>query len=500
MAAGDVRGANRNQKCHRHPGIHCRDPTRGQENYGVSQSGAITKYSRRRQSPMPLRTRYYERLARCILKLARKDQKAAMASRKNGLENIEEHYKWLRDLTDEAIAKRTAKAEFHGLEEELRNLQKALIESYKRSNAIKHPRDKGDQREEILRHFLSKHGLLPRKYAVATTRARVVAPSGHVSPEIDVVFHDYLETLVLKKYEGILEYYPLESVYGTIQVKSRLNKKALLEGLENIAKFKALQPTLPMIKRTGSLTASHGLHRRFGILFAYEYDLEWSKVVREIEGFLRKNPNHLWPNLIVILDKGHFKLGTQNRYCWQQKDIEEIDQPVVHGFPDQAGHCLLNFYIILMDLLEKSTAGMPDVETYTRMPLTAGRYSYAYSYGALFEIGKCDKHGSYLRTISIESIERILSAVEDEQPINWVKATDIAFGSPGDNQTAYDNQPGDVRIYNPENQPLSDILVRDGKFITYDSVNIDGSTVWLPWVYVERDRLIDGCPKCSNAK
>ena len=46
-------------------------------------------------------------------------------------------------------------------------------------------------------------------------------------------------------------------------------------------------------------------------------------------------------------------------------------------------------------------------------------------------------------------------------PINWIKAIDLGYGQPGDNQAAYDRQPGDVRIYNPENLPLADILVAE---------------------------------------
>lgn len=423
----------------------------------------------------------------------------AIMAKKNDFDDWMDRYKWLRDTTDEAIAQRSAHAEFHGLEDELRTLQSALLDSYIRSKPIKHPRDKGDQREEILRHFLSKHGLLPQKYSVSSTRARVVAPSGHVSPEIDIVLHDYLETLVLKRFDT-LEYYPIESVHGTIQVKSRLNKKALREGLDNIAKFKELEPSRPLEQRFGSWTASHGLYRRFGILFAFEYDLEWKKIVEEVEGFLAAHPNHLWPNLIVILDKGHFKIGSKDRYCWHQKDLQTLSEPMIHGFPDHEGHCLLNFYLILMDLLSASTAGMPQIQDYTRLPLTAGRYSYYHAHGAVSELGKCSQHGSYLRTLPVEAIERILAAVKDQKPINWIKATDLAFGEAGDNEEAYRRQPATVRIYNPDQLPLSDILARSDKSLTFDTVVIEGETIYLPWGYVDRDHLINTCPKCSGAK
>lgn len=426
-----------------------------------------------------------------------------MAKKNKDNEEFDDYFKryqWLRDITGEALAQRSARAEFHGLEEELHALQKVLLESYSRSKSIRHPRDKGDSREEILRHFLSTHGLIPRKYAVSKSRARVVSPTGHISPEVDILLHDDLETLVLRRFGEALDYYPIESVHGTIQVKSRLDKKSLRDGLDNIAKFKAIIPSHALERRLGPWTSSYGLYRRFGILFAYEYDLDWSDVHGEITRFLACTPNVLWPSLIVILDKGHFKIGTRERYCWHQKDLQEICEPVVHGFPDHEGHCLLNFYRILMDLLAESTAGMPAVDSYIRLPLTAGKYSYYHSHGALSELGKCEKHGPYLRTLSLEAIERILAAVDDQEPINWIKATDIASGKPGDDEEAYRRQPQTVRIYNPDQLHYSEVLVRSDLSLTYDSFTIDGQEVWLPWTYETRDGLVEGCPKCASPK
>ena len=112
-----------------------------------------------------------------------------MSKRKQDyLIEIQQRSEWLRQLTDDAIAARTRETEFHGLEEELRTLQRALLDSYKRSKSIKHPRDKGDQREEILRHFLTSHGLLPESVKVPSVSTRMVSPSGHISPELDILF------------------------------------------------------------------------------------------------------------------------------------------------------------------------------------------------------------------------------------------------------------------------------------------------------------------------
>ena len=140
-----------------------------------------------------------------------------MSKRKQDyLIEIQQRSEWLRQLTDDAIAARTKETEFHGLEEELRNLQQAFLDSYERSKSIKHPRDKGDQREEILRHFLTSHGLLPESVKVPSVSTRMVSPSGHISPELNILFINRNDSIVLKRFENTLEYYPVESVLGTI--------------------------------------------------------------------------------------------------------------------------------------------------------------------------------------------------------------------------------------------------------------------------------------------
>ena len=220
------------------------------------------------------------------------------------LSEQQERYEWLRSVTDEAIAARTKEVEFHGLEEELRNLQRAILDSYNRTKPISHPRDKGDHREEILRHFLTRHGLLPNSISVPSVSTRVVSPSGHISPELDILFVNTSDSMVLKRCENTLEYYPVESVLGTIQVKSKLTKKELVGGLKHIQSFKNIRPTRSLKRQMGGLTLEAGLYRRFGILFAYERALGWEKMADIIREHLAECPNSLWPNMIAVLYEG----------------------------------------------------------------------------------------------------------------------------------------------------------------------------------------------------
>ena len=408
----------------------------------------------------------------------------------------QQRLEWLRQLTDDAIAARTKETEFHGLEEELRNLQRALLDSYKRAKSIKHPRDKGGQREEILRHFLTKHGLLPENVKIPSVSTRMISPSGHISPELDVLFINRSDSIVLKRFENTLEYYPVESVLGTIQVKSKLTKKELVGGLKHIQDFKSIRPTRPIRRKMGSLTMESGLHRRFGILFAYEQGIRWDQIVNHLRDHVKECPNNLWPNMVVVLDAGYFLIGDKNRYAWDQRTLEEVANPEIHGFPDDAGHCLQQFYSYLLPLLRQANTGLPNTDDYLRMPIAVGEHSVKFVLGALAEFAKCAVHGPYLKKFTVEKIDQVLNATGDSRPINWIKALDLAKGNLGTEIERYEKQPGDITVYDPDVLGFENLLMGDQGNLTFESILIDGHQYWLPWYYVDAHNLIEPCPKC----
>lgn len=112
-------------------------------------------------------------------------------------------------------------------------------------------------------------------------------------------------------------------------------------------------------------------------------------------------------------------------------------------------------------------------------------------------------HGQVSLAQILASLARPIDWCKTAEPINWVRATDIAYGKPGDNSEAYARQPGDVRIYNPENLPLTDILVMDRpygdktiKVIAYDQIQTAGMVILVPYYYTATLGIISGCPKC----
>lgn len=79
---------------------------------------------------------------------AEKVERAEFAARERRLKER------MKDQSERASALRSKDREFHGLEREFLQLQDQMIFDYHRSKDIKHPRDVGTAREEILRRFL----------------------------------------------------------------------------------------------------------------------------------------------------------------------------------------------------------------------------------------------------------------------------------------------------------------------------------------------------------
>lgn len=412
---------------------------------------------------------------------------------------------FLRKLTQRAIDLRSKDREFHGLEREFLYHQAQMLVDYGKTRDIKHPRDVGTAREQILRKFLTEGGYLPKRYAVSDRSVRVVSTTGHISNEIDIALYDPIDSLTLMNREDVYEVHPIESVYGVIQVKSLLTNRELQSGLLNLASFKKLDRPVAGQPPSRMFRGRQPSGRGFGLLFAYGSDMAWGDVIRELEAYAKAHPQRVWPNAVFILDKGFFRFGRTDRGTLPfNEDIEAINALQIHGYPDREGLCLYQFQSHLLTLLRHTLVHPAQMDAYFRLPLVAEDKSYAFTWGNFAEVGHCEKHGDFARKISPDALATVVSWCREAAPINWIKATDIAYGLPEDEE-AYRRQPAEVRIYNPEGRSLSDILVKNEEIagkpvrsLAFDSIEAAGMTMWLPSYYVGREGLITGCPKCAK--
>ncbi|WAH61835.1 hypothetical protein LZ023_34720 (plasmid) [Pseudomonas silvicola] len=116
-----------------------------------------------------------------------------------------------------------------------------MQQDFEISRDIKHPRDVGTVREELLRALFTDNKLLPLSYGISKSSVRAASTSGHLSNEIDILFYDALNSFTLMQRQDIYEVLPVEYCYGAIQVKSKLTTKELENAFKNIASFKRLK-------------------------------------------------------------------------------------------------------------------------------------------------------------------------------------------------------------------------------------------------------------------
>jgi hypothetical protein len=80
--------------------------------------------------------------------------------------------------------------DFHGLEREFMMLQEEILKKFKQVANVKHIRDLGNIREDLLRELIADFGYFPNKIGVSKTSARVISPTGHSTKEMDIVLFD----------------------------------------------------------------------------------------------------------------------------------------------------------------------------------------------------------------------------------------------------------------------------------------------------------------------
>ena len=100
----------------------------------------------------------------------------------------------------------------------------------------RNPSIKGSSREEVIREFI--RCFLPSSYAIG--HGEVFSERNERSKQIDVIIHDELFSPVFKTADGGI-LVPCEAVYGSAEVKTRLDKTGWCQALENIASIKRLK-------------------------------------------------------------------------------------------------------------------------------------------------------------------------------------------------------------------------------------------------------------------
>lgn len=400
----------------------------------------------------------------------------------------------LLDTTQKVRELKLKKYEFQGLGNELTSSQIDLMTKYNRSKGMKHTRDLGNRREEILRKYLLKSNLIPSKCRISQLSSRVTDTNGNYSRELDILLSNNDENIILMKRGESLEVHPIENTYGTIQVKSKFTLKELESAFENIASYKKLRKNLTDQKPEHS-------NEGFGVIFFYITDMTNSELTDHINNVKAEYTSDLLPNAIFILNHGHFLPIYQNQALLLTDAIREATSDNINYYcnPHHNDH-LYHFHNILLHLLRKTRISLVEISNYYNIGNIdfSNNISFKFYVGEFLELATCNKHKSptkveYLREINSQNLEKIF------QYISTSEIFDELFLIANKKSGSF------VKIYNPDNIDLKNLLKYEEGFLAYEKITINklGNKfdVLLPHYYIQKENLFEDCPQCKkNAK
>jgi hypothetical protein len=260
-------------------------------------------------------------------------------------------------------------------------IEATLVARYNEAASVKHMGDRGDNREAVLREFLTEH--LPNRFGVG--KGEVVTRHGGHSHSADVVIFDADYAPVL--YAGNTLIIPVEAVYGIIEVKSRLSKAEFRDASQKIEAFKQLAPRDLSIIQTRDYMTMHRPSRPFGMVFAFDVadnslnslNENWDERNKEVHDV------NFFENLVVVLGAGlltfemvdltagqkHVLLDTDefvNHMLTEQKRVRNSEPPtgrlVRRVIEERGAETFGRFFVYLLVALERLRLGVVDLGRY----------------------------------------------------------------------------------------------------------------------------------------
>jgi len=218
---------------------------------------------------------------------------------------------------------------------------------FEMSSELNHNTLRGNVREDTLSTFLS-NGMLPKKFDVGT--GEIISTNSAVSKQCDLVIYDSLNSAPLY-YEPAAQVFPIEIVCGTIEIKSKLSKNKLIEGLENIKSMKSLgKSRIP-----------------FGIVFAYSLNgNSLDSLAENLRDWEKEREIVDWPELIVVNGEGVIYHSNDHfSFCRPQKGSEVV-------YRELNKETFFSFYSIFINLLQEYKYQDFSILDYYYMPILIG--------------------------------------------------------------------------------------------------------------------------------
>lgn len=198
----------------------------------------------------------------------------------------------------------TDKPTISSLFAEASRLLSAEFENIRRTSV--HSGAAGTDAEEALTRFLNAH--VPTRWRA--TRAVLMDYNEATSREVDVAIFDQSSSAAYRT--GSLSILPNDGTAIAIEVKSSLDANELRDSYEKIESCKRLaKAPLSADDRRTTEHADLASTATMGIVFAYSSGRSLEAIARQMVELNREKDSHLWPDLVVVLDKGIISYGCQ---------------------------------------------------------------------------------------------------------------------------------------------------------------------------------------------
>jgi len=250
------------------------------------------------------------------------------------------------------------------------NIAKGMHADFQSSAQILHSGSKGTVRENVLKQFLEE-GRLPERYAIGS--GEVVGRVKDTSRQCDLLIYDR-ENGVTLLYDRDVQVYPIDCVYGIIEVKSALSKGELIDSLEKIKTLKEMAPNEAVDRPLGGgLRMQHARPRPFGMVFAYSLagnSLE--SLCQNLSEWGKDIPPSYWPNYICVLNEGVIlHKGAHNENCIDSDKISSVCWPIWLAYKEDS---LFQFYCALHDICGGMTLGPVQLMRYYQPATRIGKF------------------------------------------------------------------------------------------------------------------------------
>lgn len=376
-----------------------------------------------------------------------------------------------------------------------RGISKKLHSDFEISSQIKHDGLKGDYRENALREFL-QNGRLPNKFGIGN--GEIIGHIGNVSKQSDLIIFDQLNSIPLL-YNTEIQIYPIDCIYGVIEVKSKLSKVKLLEGLENIKSVKELTPNDYITNELLFMKQTHKRPKPFGIVFGYLLDgNSLESLVKNLEEWEKNNLPEFWPNLVIILGNGII-FHRKDRFdpIIKSELFTEECCPTYIAYEDDS---FFHFYSYLLDLCNNIQLPRIEISKYLDLPHLIGKYVVGNN-DRIVKRGKDGKYESnHVYGVNEKFIDKIVTWCKNKGKMTHAEFFIKSMGNIPNGATDNDLK-FQVYLYNPDNykgiHEVEDaIIIEKGRAIVKEKliipssyIVVDGETYYYPEAYVKDDDL-----------